>query len=441
MDRFAEALLLALFFVLLSVPLPQAQGERVELLMAEGVIDPVMARFIERGIAQGEGEGAECVIIQLDTPGGLDSAMRTIVQKIMGARIPVVVYVAPEGARAASAGVFITMAAHVAAMAPATDIGAAHPVSLEGELPETLEAKVVNEAASYIRTIAERRGRNVQWAEDAVRKSLSLTAQEALEQDVIDLVARDLDDLLRQLDGQEVETAWGSITLKTGGAEIDKIEMSLPERFIHRIIDPNIAYILFTLGIWGIIAEFYNPGAILPGLTGAILLILAFISFGSLPVNWGGIGLIVLAVVLFILDIKVSGFVLSVFGGIAFVLGSLLLFRPFGVRAPALPELGVNPWLVAGTTAAIGAFFIFVVTKVVQIHRERVTSGVARVFGARGLALTDLNPRGIVWAEGEEWSAQALEPPVLKGEEVRIVEVEGLTVKVERVKGGRDGVR
>ena len=170
-------------------------------------------------------------------------------------------------------------------------------------------------------------------------------------------------------------------------------------------------------------------------------MILAFISFGSLPVNWGGIGLIVLAVVLFILDIKVSGFVLSVFGGIAFVLGSLLLFRPFGVRAPALPELGVNPWLVAGTTAAIGAFFIFVVTKVVQIHRERVTSGVARVFGARGLALTDLNPRGIVWAEGEEWSAQALEPPVLKGEEVRIVEVEGLTVKVERVKGGRDGVR
>ncbi|MCR4404948.1 MAG: nodulation protein NfeD [Candidatus Acetothermia bacterium] len=432
---------LALALWLFAPLIARAQGERIELLVAEGVIDSIMSRFIARGIAQAEQAEAQCLIIQLDTPGGLDSAMREIVQKIMGARVPVVVYVAPEGARAASAGVFITLAAHVAAMAPATDIGAAHPVSIEGELPETMETKVVNEAASYIRTIAERRGRNVQWAEDAVRKSLSLTAQEALKQGVIDLVASDLEDLLRLLDGREVETAWGRLTLKTAGAEIHRIEMSFPERFIHRIIDPNIAYILFTLGVWGIIAEFYHPGAILPGLTGAILLILAFIAFGSLPVNWGGIALIILAVILFILDIKVSGFVLSVFGGIAFALGSLLLFRPFGVRAPALPELAVNPWLVAGTTLAIGAFFIFVIAKVVQIHRERVTSGVARVFGARGLALTDLNPRGVVWAEGEEWSAEALDPPIAKGEEVRIVEVQGLTVKVARAKeeGGRDG--
>jgi membrane-bound serine protease (ClpP class) len=414
----------------------QAQGEqgRVELLLAEGVIDPIMSRFIARGITQAEQAGAECLIVQLDTPGGLDSAMREIVQKIMGSRVPVVVYVAPEGARAASAGVFITLAAHIAAMAPATDIGAAHPVSLEGELPETMEAKVVNEAASYIRTIAERRGRNVQWAEDAVRKSLSLTAQEALEKDVIDLIARDLEDLLRQLDGREVETAWGRAVLKTGTAAVERIEMSLPERFIHKIIDPNIAYILFTLGVWGIIAEFYNPGAILPGLVGAILLILAFIAFGSLPVNWGGIALIILAVILFILDIKVSGFILSIIGGIAFILGSLLLFRPFGVRPPALPELGVNPWLVAGTTAAFVAFFIFVIAKVVQVHRARVMSGLPRVIGAHGLAVTDLTPRGVVWADGEEWTAEALDPPIAKGEEVKIVQVEGLLVKVERVK-------
>ncbi|MGQ9478045.1 MAG: NfeD family protein [Candidatus Bipolaricaulia bacterium] len=433
--RMRSAQLALLVLALLLIPLIlQAQGERVELLLAEGVIDPIMSRFVARGIAEAERAGAQCLIIQLDTPGGLDSAMREIVQKIMGARVPVVVYVAPEGARAASAGVFITLAAHVAAMAPATDIGAAHPVSLEGEMTETMETKVVNEAASYIRTIAERRGRNVQWAEDAVRKSLSLTAQEALEQDVIDLIAADLDELLQKLDGREVETAWGRAILKTAGAEVRRIEMSLPERFIHRIIDPNIAYILFTLGVWGIIAEFYNPGAILPGLVGAILLILAFIAFGSLPVNWGGLALIILAVILFILDIKVSGFILSVIGGIAFVLGSLLLFRPFGVPAPAMPQLAVNPWLVAGTTLAFGAFFIFVIAKVVQVHRARVMSGLPRVIGAQGLAVTDLTPRGIVWADGEEWTAEALDPPIAKGEEVKIVQVDGLLVKVERVK-------
>ncbi len=431
--RSARSALLALALLLIPLIL-QAQGERVELLVAEGVIDPIMSRFIARGIAEAERAGAQCLIIQLDTPGGLDSAMREIVQKIMGARIPVVVYVAPEGARAASAGVFITLAAHVAAMAPATDIGAAHPVSLEGELPETMETKVVNEAASYIRTIAERRGRNVQWAEDAVRKSLSLTAQEALEQNVIDLIAADLDELLQKLDGREVETAWGRAVLKTAGTEVGRMEMSLPERFIHKIIDPNIAYILFTLGVWGIIAEFYNPGAILPGLVGAILLILAFIAFGSLPVNWGGLALIILAVILFILDIKVSGFILSVIGGIAFVLGSLLLFRPFGVPAPAMPQLAVNPWLVAGTTLAFGAFFIFVIAKVVQVHRARVMSGLPRVIGAQGLAVTDLAPRGIIWADGEEWTAEALDPPIAKGEEVKIVQVDGLLVKVERVK-------
>ncbi|MFQ6117685.1 MAG: nodulation protein NfeD, partial [Candidatus Bipolaricaulia bacterium] len=382
-----------------------------------------------------EREGVQCVIIELDTPGGLDLSMRKIVQRIMGSRVPVVVYVAPAGARAASAGVFITMAAHIAAMAPATNIGAAHPVAIGGEIPETMEAKVVNDAAAYIRGIAEERGRNAQWAEEAVRESVSLAAQEALGENVIDLVAANLEDLLEKIDGREVETAWGKVTLRTAEAEVRKSAMSLPERFIHRIIDPNIAYILFTLGIWGIIAEFYHPGAILPGLTGVILLILAFVSFGSLPLNWGGLALIVLAVGLFVLDIKVTGFVLSVFGGISFILGSLLLFRPFGVPAPAWPRFSVNPWLVAGMTAGFASFFIFVVAKVIGTQRAEVTSGVARVVGATGVAVTELDPRGIVRVEDEEWTALALEPPIGEGEEVRVVEVEGLMVKVKRVKG------
>jgi len=445
--RLAGLLVAALLGVILApapAPAGAAQGlgadteggeVEVVVLAAQGVIDPVMARFIERGLAQAEREGAECLVLQLDTPGGLDSAMRKIVKRIMSSPVPVVVYVAPAGARAASAGLFITMAAHIAAMAPATDIGAAHPVAIGGELPEELKAKVVNEAAAYIRTLAEERGRNAEWAEEAVRKSVSLTAGEALEQNVIDLVADSLEDLLRKLDGWEVETAWGRVVLETAGAEVRRIEMSLPERFIHRLIDPNIAYVLLNLGLLGIIAEFYHPGAILPGLSGVIMLILGFVALGSLPVNWGGLALLILAIILFLLDIKVTGFILSVFGGIAFVLGSLLLFRPFGVPAPALPRLAVSPWLIAGMTAMIASFFVFVVTKVVQTQRERVTSGAAGLIGQQGVALTELAPRGLVRLRGEEWTAEALDPegPIPRGSAVEVVEVKGVTLKVRRV--------
>ncbi|HIC95111.1 TPA: nodulation protein NfeD, partial [Candidatus Bipolaricaulota bacterium] len=374
--------LFILVLLLLSSLMSQAQGEEVRLLVAQGVIDPIMARFIERGLAQAEREGVQCVIIQLDTPGGLDSSMRKIIQKIMGSRVPVVVYVAPAGARAASAGLFITLAAHIAAMAPATNIGAAHPVAVGGELPEAMEAKVVNDAAAYIRGIAEERGRNAAWAEEAVRRSVSLAAQEALEENVIDLIADNLEDLLQRIDGREVKTAWGEVTLGTAGAEVRRIEMSLPERLIHAIIDPNIAYILLTLGVFALIAEFRYPGMFIPGLSGVIMLILAFVAFGNLPVNWGGVVLIIIAVILFIIDIFVAGFILSIFGGIAFVLGSLLLFRPFKIPSPALPKLTVNPWLIAGMTALLGGFFILIISAAVRAQRAKVTSGAEGLIGA-----------------------------------------------------------
>ena len=425
-------ILLTLAFLSLSSPMLQAQGERVGLLVAQGVIDPIMARFLDRGIAQAERESAQCVIIQLDTPGGLDSSMRKIIQKIMGSHVPVVVYVAPAGARTASAGVFITMAAHVAAMAPATNIGAAHPVAIGGEIPKTMEAKVVNDAAAYIRSIAEERGRNAQWAEEAVRKSVSLAAQEALKENVIDLIADNLEDLLKEIDGREVETAWGKVTLRTVGAEIHKIEMSLPERFIHTIIDPNIAYILLTLGVFALITEFRYPGTFIPGLSGVIMLILAFVAFGNLPVNWGGVALIIIAVVLFIIDIVVTGVILSIFGGIAFVLGSLLLFRPFRIPSPVMPELAVNPWLVAGMTTLLGAFFIFVISVALRAQRTKVTSGAEGLIGATGVVTSALAPIGTVRVRSEEWTAEAVEGPIGVGEEVTVIDVEGVRLKVAK---------
>ena len=429
--------LLAVLFALLGLGILELgeasdPAKPVYLLPAQGVIDPVLARFLERGIAQAGREGAGCVIIQLDTPGGLDTAMRAIIKAINNSNVPVVVYVAPAGARAASAGVFITMAAHVAAMAPATDIGAAHPVALEREIPEEMKAKVVNEAAAYIRALAEARGRNADWAEQAVRKSLSLSAQAALENDVIDLIAADLEELLQKLDGRVVELPTGEVELHTAGALLKRIGLSFPERLAHKIVDPNIAYVLFTLGIWGIIAEFYHPGAILPGLTGVIMLILAFIAFGSLPVNWGGVALLLLAIVLFILDLKVSGFILSVFGGIAFILGSLLLFRPFGVPTPTLPRFTVNPWLIAGMTAGFASFFAFAVTKVLQARRERVSGGPEELIGATGVALTALDPQGVVRVRGEEWTAEAVDDPIAEGTEVEVLAIDGLTLKVRR---------
>jgi membrane-bound serine protease (ClpP class) len=409
-----------------------AQGTaRVDVVAVKGVIDPFVAQYLTRGIQLAEQDGAQCLVIQLDTPGGSDNAMRDIVQHMLSSPVPIVVYVSPAGARAGSAGVFITLASDIAAMAPGTNIGAAHPVEITGEITGTMNTKVTNDAAAYARALAERRGRNADWAEEAVRESVSITANEAVEIGVVDLVADDLTDLLEKIDGETVSTALGERRLATSGADIHEISMSLPQQVLHTIVDPNIAYLLFIIGIVGLVAELYHPGAIFPGVTGSICLILAFVAFGSLPVNWGGVALIALAVVLFILDIKVAGYALSVGGAIAFILGSLMIFSPLAPVSPAVPSLVVSRPLIVVMTIAITAFFVFALSAGIRAQRARVVSGIHALVGATGVATSDLDPQGTVQVKSELWSAVADGAEAIrKGEPITVIAVEGVKLKV-----------
>jgi len=418
-------------FLLSSLPALAQPGEHVDLIKVEGVIDPFTAQYVSRGMDIAQGDGAQCLVIQLDTPGGSDTPMRVIVQEMLNSSVPTVVYVAPGGARAGSAGVFITLAANVAAMAPGTNIGAAHPVAMTGtELTEIMEEKTTSDAAAYIRAIAEKRGRNAEWAEKAVRESASIIASEAVEYQVVDLVADDLTDLLDKVDGREVITAAGPVTLSTRGASVRTIGMNFAENFLHVIVDPNIAYLLLSIGTLALMAEFYHPGAILPGVTGAICLILAFVAFGSLPVNWGGVALIVLAVILFVLDIEVAGFMLSVGGGIAFVLGSLMLFSPFAPPSPTMPRLTVSWPLIVLMTASIASFFLFALSAGLLAQRAKAASGIESMVGATGTAVLDLDPWGTVQVRSELWSAVAEEGSIKKGEQVRVVGAKGVRLRV-----------
>jgi len=425
-------ILLALVIWVVSPAPGAAQGKQVNIITVKGIIDPFVARYVRQAIAASEAAGVECLIIELDTPGGTDAAMRDIVQSIMNSQVPVVVYVAPQGARAASAGLFITMAAHVAVMAPGTNIGAAHPVGITAPLTGTLETKVTQDAVAYIRALAQERARNVEWVEEAVRNSVSITAAEALEKKVVDLLAPNTDELLKLLDGRKVVVAGREVTLETASVSTRKLKMSWADEALHALVNPDIAYILLSLGILGLIAEFYHPGAMLPGITGLICLILAFVAFGSLPVNWGGIALIVLAIVLFILDIKVAGFALSVGGGVAFIIGSLMLFSPWPSVSPVMPRVGVSPWLIGLMTAAFVGFFLFVVSAVWRAQRARVRSGIDTVIGATGRATSDLNPVGTVLVKSEDWTAEAVEPPIHKGEKIVVVGREGIRLKVKK---------
>lgn len=423
----------AIGFLLLEVVSPAQEATPkagpIVVLTVSGVIAPVTARYVLHGLEEAEELKAEAVIIELNTPGGLDAAMREVVQGLLNTPVPVVVYVTPRGARAGSAGVFITLAAHIAAMAPTTNIGAAHPVALGGEMDPTLAEKVVNDAAAYIRAIAQQRGRNTQWAEDAVRKSLSLTAEEALQQDVIDLIAADIEDLLRQLEGRTVELGEGRIhTLHTQQARLLRRGMSLPEQLLHQITDPTIAYILLTLGIYALIAAFYSGEPII-GTLGVILLLLAFVALGSLPLNWGGLALLALGLALIVIDLQVQGYALSIVGAVAFVLGSLLLFRPFRLPEAAAPPLVVSPWAIGTMTALLVGFFLIAVRGSWRAHRVPAAQ-LSQLVGEVGVAKSALNPRGTVYLRGEEWSAEAVEGPIPEGARVRVVEVHGLQLRV-----------
>ncbi len=433
MLKFIRIFLLLGLLIIASMSIKaQAASSGITVLEVKGTINPVLVDYIERGIEQAEDDNAIAVIIQMDTPGGLDTAMRDIVQEIVSARVPVVVYVSPAGARAASAGVFITMAGHVAVMAPNTAMGAAHPVSIgaEGEtaMSEAMEEKVVNDAAAYIRSIAEAHGRNMEWAEKAVRESVSITEQEALELNVIDMIAPDLDSLVSQLDGREVTMLDGRVvTLHTQGAAINHLKMNTIEEFLFLIADPNIAYILLSVAMLGIMAEIFNPGLIFPGVVGAISLLLAFFSLGMLPVNWAGILLIVLAFGLFVGEVLTTSFGLFTVGGVtALVIGSLILFKEGG------PLFQIDPWLIAIVAIIVAVFFAFVLTRVIRAHHRQAYTGWEELIGKKALVKVALEPEGMVLFKGEHWTAISEQGPVKVGEEVIITRVDGLQLYVNK---------
>jgi len=424
-------LLLGLLIIAGTTIGAQAASPTIALLTIDGTINPVLADYIERGIEEAEDNNATVCIIQMDTPGGLDTAMRDIVQEIVNARIPVVVYVSPSGARAASAGVFITMAAHVAVMAPNTAIGAASPVSLGGDgeqqMSETMKEKILNDAAAYIRSIAEAHGRNMEWAEEAVREAVSATEQEALELNVIDMVIPDLDSLIAELDGREIELLDGrTVTINTQGATIKDVNMSAIEGFLYAIADPNIAILLLSLASLGIMIEILNPGLIFPGVVGAISGLLAFYSLGQLPVNIAGILLIVLAFGLFIAEIFTTSFGLLTGGGvIALVLGAFILF-------PQGSPFSVNPWFIGILALVIALFFVFVINRIMRAHRRQPYTGREEFIGKTAVVKTTLNPEGTVLFKGERWTAISDEGRIKPGEQVVITKYEDLKFHVRR---------
>ncbi|MDE2485653.1 MAG: nodulation protein NfeD [candidate division NC10 bacterium] len=395
-------------------------------IQMEGIITPSAADYIIRAIKQADREVAQALVIELDTPGGLDLSMRSIIKEMLAAERPIIVYVSPRGARAASAGAFITLAAHVAAMAPGTNIGAAHPVNMGGQMDKEMSKKVTNDAAAYIRTIAEQRGRNVQWAEDAVRKSVSATEKEALKLKIIDVVADRLDDLLVTLDGREVTTASGKVVLHTKGVEVSRLDMGLRDKILKVISDPTIAYMLLMLGLAGLYFELSTPGAILPGVLGGICLILAFYAFQTLPINYAGLLLILLAVILFIAEVKVVSHGMLALGGIAaMILGSTMLIKsPESFMRISLPAI-------LGTTAVTAGFFIFVVTMALRAQRQKTTTGAEGLIGQIGTVRTPLKPEGSVLVGGELWSAQC-EEGAEPGNKVRVRAVKGLMLFVSK---------
>jgi len=407
-------------------PRPESATRAALVIRVAEVIAPGSSDFIISAIKQADREVAEVLVIELDTPGGLDLSMRSIIKEMLAAERPVVAYVSPSGARAASAGAFITMAAHVAAMAPGTNIGAAHPVNMGGQMDKEMNKKVTNDAAAYIRTIAEQRSRNVQWAEDAVRKSVSATEKEALKLGVIDLVSEKLDDLLAALDGRAVTTARGKVVLRTKGIEVKRIEMGLRDKVLKVISDPTIAYILLMLGLAGLYFELSTPGAILPGILGGIFLILAFYAFQTLPINYAGLLLILLALILFIAELKVTSHGLLAAGGIAaMILGSLMLIKS------SEPFMRISLAAILWTTAATSAFFIFIVTLGLKAQRQKTTTGAEGLIGQLGTVRTQLQPEGRVFVGGELWSARC-EEGAEPGEKVRVTAIRGLMLAVSK---------
>ena len=420
------------FFVTLAFV---ANAQKVVSIKIDGSINPASAAFIKNSIDQAADVKAECLVIHLNTPGGLLKSTRVIVSHILESPVPVIVYVSPGGAHAGSAGVFITMAGHVAAMAPSTNIGAAHPVSMQGGMDSTMNDKTTNDAAAFIRAIAEKRKRNLEWAEEAVRKSVSITEVEAVNKKVIDLVAQNERDLLKLVHGRVVTVSSGDKTLNTINAGVEKIDMNFSERFLDMISDPNIAYILMMLGVYGILFELYSPGSIAPGVIGVICLILAFYAMHTLPVNYAGLALIMVAFILFILEVKITSYgILGIGGVIALAIGSIMLIR----TNSALEFIRISWGVIVPTTLVTAAFFFFLVGMAVKGQKLKSMTGVEGIVGEEGEALATLEPSGMVRVHGELWKAESVSGIISRGQKIKVTAINNLTLFVKQIENSID---
>lgn len=404
--------------------------DAVHVLTYDGTVDPVMSGYIDRGIDEAEDTEARAVILRLDTPGGLVTSMEKIVKRINSSGVPVIVYVTPSGAHAASAGTFITMAGHVAAMAPQTRIGAASPVGPGGQdIGGTLEEKITEDLAALLRSIAEERGRNVEWADKAVREAVSANTSEAVEMNIVDFAAPTLESVIEQSDGRTVRVGEEEreVTLDLRDAPVVYNDRTLIEHFLAFLSDPNIAFLLLSLGFLGIFFELLHPGILFPGVFGAIALVLAFFSLGTLPVNWAGVALIGLAFALFAAEVFVAGFgVLGIGGAVSLILGGILL------TSTSNSEFQVNRWLVVAMGVVIAAFFMMVVSALIRTRRLPAYMGQQALVGRRAVARSALDPEGTVFFEGARWQATAEDAPIDEGEPVTIMEVHGLRLTVRR---------
>ncbi len=435
MNKSLSLLVQVFFLLLLSVSAPffpaatsqertQSQDRTILVLKVEGVINPAMSEYIVKGIEEARKRNAGLIVLRLDTPGGLVSSMRSIIKAMIASRVPVAVYVSPGGARAASAGTFITIASHVAAMAPGTNLGAASPVAVSGGMDETMKKKVTNDAAAYIRSLAQKRGRNADWAEDAVRNGVSIGETAALNKGVIDLIATDQTAFLRALDGRRVATDSGEVILRTRGAEIVNWEMSLRQKLLAVLSNPNLAYILMMLGVYGILFEIMNPGAIFPGVVGGICLIVGFYALQVLPINYAGLALILLGIIMFILEVNVLSYgALSIGGAISMALGSIML-----IDSPA-PFLRISYYVIIPVTLLTGGFFFFLVGLGLKVQRRKSVTGREGLIDRIGVARGVIDPEGKVDVHGELWNAHSTEP-IQDGEKVRVVGMDGLRLEV-----------
>ena len=419
-----------LLVMAISLGALNAHANEIYTIRIEGAIQPPVAGFITESISKAEKEGGEALVILMDTPGGLDTSMRDIVKAIMEASIPVIVYVYPSGARAASAGSIILLASHIAAMAPGTNVGAAHPVTIgKDKVDKEMMMKVVKDAEAYVRSIADKRGRNVEWAAKAVKESASITANDALEKHVIDIVAESIDDLLAKADGKTVETKKGKATLKLKGKKITEIDMPFKYKFLSYLSDPNVAYILMMIGLYGILFEIYNPGAIFPGVMGGISMILALYAFQTIPISFAGVFLILLGIVFFILELKIiSHGVLGVAGIISIVIGSVML-----VDLPT-SALSISWKSILAVAILSGIFFFGVLSYAIKAQLSKVKTGSEGLVGEAGIAKTDIFTEGKVFLHGELWNAKGDEP-ISKGERIVVTSVDGLVLIVKK-KGG-----